>query len=457
VTITAVVGAQFGDEAKGKIVDYLSSDAEYVVRYQGGPNAGHTIRPAGRTLALHQLPVGIVREGCTAVCGAGMVVDPFELVKEIRTLRDEGLFHGKLLLSERAHLILPWHRIQDAWEEETRGSEAGGTTGRGIGPAYMDRAGRWGIRVAELFRPEILRKRLQLLRRTKGFLEGRVGAPTLEQVESDLLAVAAELQPFVAATEPLLWRAVEEGRNVLLEGAQSALLDVDYGTYPFVTSSHPTAAGAALGSGLPPQAIEEVLGISKAYATRVGAGPFPTEALGADGDRLRERGGERGATTGRPRRCGWLDLVLLRFVVRLNGLTALALTKVDVLGGEAQVPVAVGYRTVSGETVTEAPPTLAEDLARVEPLWRFLPGWEEFTPAVKERLADEGYRALPRELRRFVEFVSEETGVPVALISYGPSREETVVVPPGARSLPGGWPPGPPRSPEGPRGGVPVL
>ncbi len=441
MTVTVVVGAQFGDEAKGKVVDYLSGDADYVVRYQGGPNAGHTIRPAGRTLALHQLPVGIVRENCTAVCGAGMVLDPFELVREMRALRDEGLFSGKLLISDRAHLILPWHRLQDAWEEETRGSEAGGTTGRGIGPAYMDRAGRWGIRVAELSRPEILRKRLALLRKTKGFLEGREGVPSPEQVEADLLAVAPEIRPYVVSTEPVLWMAVREGRPILLEGAQSGLLDVDFGTYPFVTSSHPTTAGAALGSGIPPQAIDEVLGISKAYATRVGAGPFPTEARGADGDRLRERGGERGATTGRPRRCGWLDLVLLRYVARLNGLTALALTKVDVLGGEPQVPVAVGYRTVDGETLTEAPPTLSEDLARVEPMWRFLPGWEEFTPALKAQLAEEGYRALPRELRRFMAFVSEEVGVPVTLLSYGPSREETLVVPPGARTAPRGLAP----------------
>ncbi len=441
MTVTVVVGAQFGDEAKGKVVDYLSGEADYVVRYQGGPNAGHTIRPAGRTLALHQLPVGIVRENCTAVCGAGMVLDPFELVREMRALRDEGLFSGKLLISDRAHLILPWHRLQDAWEEETRGSEAGGTTGRGIGPAYMDRAGRWGIRVAELSRPEILRKRLALLRKTKGFLEGREGVPSPEQVEADLLAVAPEIRPYVVSTEPVLWTAVREGRPILLEGAQSGLLDVDFGTYPFVTSSHPTTAGAALGSGIPPRAIDEVLGISKAYATRVGAGPFPTEARGADGDRLRERGGERGATTGRPRRCGWLDLVLLRYVARLNGLTALALTKVDVLGGEPQVPVAVGYRTVDGETLTEAPPTLSEDLARVEPMWRFLPGWEEFTPALKAQLAEEGYRVLPRELRRFVAFVSEEVGVPVTLLSYGPSREETLVVPPGARTGPRGLAP----------------
>ena len=441
MTVTVVVGAQFGDEAKGKVVDYLSGEADYVVRYQGGPNAGHTIRPAGRTLALHQLPVGIVRENCTAVCGAGMVLDPFELVREMRALRDEGLFSGKLLISDRAHLILPWHRLQDAWEEETRGSEAGGTTGRGIGPAYMDRAGRWGIRVAELSRPEILRKRLALLRKTKGFLEGREGVPSPEQVEADLLAVAPEIRPYVVSTEPVLWTAVREGRPILLEGAQSGLLDVDFGTYPFVTSSHPTTAGAALGSGIPPRAIDEVLGISKAYATRVGAGPFPTEARGADGDRLRERGGERGATTGRPRRCGWLDLVLLRYVARLNGLTALALTKVDVLGGEPQVPVAVGYRTVDGETLTEAPPTLSEDLARVEPMWRFLPGWEEFTPALKAQLAEEGYRVLPRELRRFVAFVSEEVGVPVTLLSYGPSRGETLVVPPGARTAPRGLAP----------------
>jgi len=441
MTVTAVVGAQFGDEAKGKVVDYLSADAEYVVRYQGGPNAGHTICPRGRAIALHQLPVGIVRETCSAICGPGMVVDPFEMVKEIRALRDEGLFNGQLLLSDRCHVILPWHRTQDAWEEETRGTEAGGTTGRGIGPAYMDRAGRWGIRVAELFRPEVLGKRLRLMYRTKGFLEGRPGTPTPEQVEAELLTVATELRPFVSSTEPVLWGALQEGRNILLEGAQSVLLDVDHGTYPFVTSSHPTAAGAAMGSGLPPQAIEEVLGISKAYATRVGAGPFPTEASGADGDRLRERGGERGATTGRPRRCGWLDLVLLRYVARLNGLTALALTKVDVLGGEAQVPVSLGYRTVTGETVTDLPPTLTEDLQRVEPLWRYLPGWEEFTPALRARLAEEGYRALPRELRRFVEFVSEETGVPVTLVSYGPSREETVVVPPGARSRPRGMAP----------------
>jgi adenylosuccinate synthase len=445
LTVTVAIGAQFGDEGKGHIVDHLSSEADLTVRFQGGPNAGHTIRIGDRTVILHQLPAGILHSRCTAVCGPGMVIDPFGLTEEIREVREKGLFLGRLVLSERCHVILPHHRLQDAWEEGLRGKDALGTTGRGIGPAYMDRVGRMGVRLADLKRPEILGPKLELLYRAKPYLAGHPDLPPKERLLTDLLRVGNELSAHIQPTESLLWQAVARDDEVLLEGAQSTLLDIDFGTYPFLTSSHGTSAGALTGTGLPPQSVSEVLGVLKAYATRVGGGPFPTEAKGADGDRLREKGGERGATTGRPRRCGWLDLVLLRYAVHLNGMTQLAVTKVDVLGGEPQVPVAVAYHLPDGRESTLEPPALAEDLALVEPIWRFLPGWEEFTPTLRERIAREGHYALPRELRHFLSFVARETGVPVTRVGYGPSREETLELPLGvlesARSL-APWPGG---------------
>lgn len=437
MTVTVIVGAQFGDEAKGKITDYLAARAQFVVRTGGGPNAGHSIRIGEESVVLHQLPCGVLRHGVTAIGGPGMVVDPSGLEEEIRALDQRGLLKGGLLFSDRAHVILPLHRLEDAWEEKVRSAGAAGrsvgTTLRGIGPAYSDRAGRWGLRLADLTRPASLAERLALLYATKEHL---ADLPPEEEMRAELVAVGQRLAPLIQPTEPVLWEALRRRDTILLEGAQSALLDVDFGTYPFVTSSHPTSAGALVGSGIPPQELDEVVGVAKAYATRVGAGPFPTEEEGAAGEYLRREGAEMGATTGRPRRCGWLDLVLLRFAARLNGFSSLAITKVDVLGGLEEVPVCTAYESPSGGRRTLYPPTMADDFRGLTAVYDRLPGWPPFTHALKERLAREGASALPGELKRFLGYLTEQTGVPVEYVSYGPRRHETLWLGRGGRKVP---------------------
>jgi adenylosuccinate synthase len=303
-----------------------------------------------------------------------------------------------------------------------------GTTGRGIGPAYADRYGRWGVRFAEFVRPKLLEERLALIYASKDHLTDR---PPFDDLLRELNGQAEQLAPYVRPTEPILWEAVDRDETILLEGAQSALLDIDFGTYPYVTSSHPTSAGALIGSGIPPAELDRVIGVTKAYATRVGAGPFPTEELSEMGEYLRRQGREHGATTGRPRRTGWLDLVLLRYVTRLNGFTSLAVTKVDVLGGLDEVKVATAYRLPDGSTLTDRPPTLAEDLALAEAVYETLPSWPEFTHRLKEKLRQDGSRAVPSTLGRFLDFIAEATGVPVDYVSYGADRSETVRLPTG--------------------------
>lgn len=435
MTVRIVLGAQFGDEAKGKIADFMAASARYVVRSAGGPNTGHTIVLPEGPVVLHQLACGVLRHGVTGVSGPGMVIQPFKLEEEMQALEQRGLLRGEVVLSDRAHVILPVHEIEDVWEDELRGRQRPGaslgTTKSGIGPAYADRAGRFGIRLAELSRPAVLRERLELLYATKAHL---TNLPPIDELAARLVEVGARLSPFIRPTEPILWDAIGRGENVLLEGAQSALLDVDFGTYPYVTSSHPTSAGALVGSGIPPTELDDVVGVAKAYSTRVGAGPFPTEDTGERGEFLRRVGGERGATTGRPRRCGWMDLVLLRYAARLNGFTSLAITKVDVLGGLDEVPVCVRYRMPDGSTVRDAPPTSAEDLGRAEPVYESLAGWPEFHERLKERVRREGPAALPADLRRYLDFIEEETGVAVEYVGYGAHRDETVWLgPPSAR------------------------
>jgi adenylosuccinate synthase len=444
VTVTVVVGAQFGDEAKGKISDFLAGRAQYVVRTGGGPNAGHSIHLTEGPVVLHQLSCGVLRNGVTAIDGPGMVLDPFGLENELKELDQRQLLRGRVILSDRAHVILPLHRLEDAWEEKVRSGQSAtasvGTTLRGIGPAYADRAGRFGLRLADLLRPAALRERLSLLYAKKRHLPD---LPPLEELLASLSEVGGRLSPMVEPTEPILWEALRRGDHVLLEGAQSALLDVDFGTYPYVTSSHPTSAGALIGSGIAPQELDEVVGVSKAYSTRVGAGPFPTEDTGAMGQFLQREGNERGATTGRPRRCGWLDLVLLRYAARLNGFTSLAVTKVDVLGGLEEIPVCVAYEDPSGGRRTQYPPTLSEDFRALTPVYEKLPGWPEVTTRLKERLHRDGAHAIPAPLRRFLGFITQETGVPVEYVSFGPRRDETLWLGRGGRKVPtlelAGW------------------
>ncbi len=439
-----VVGAQFGDEAKGKISDYLAAGARYVVRSGGGPNTGHSIHLAEGSLVLHQLSCGVLRAGVIGVSGPGMVIQPMKLEDELLELERRGLLRGEAVVSDRAHVLLPVHEAEDAWEDEVRSkvnpAAALGTTRMGVGPAYADRAARFGLRFSDLLRPAGLRERLEILYATKTHLSG---LPAVDALASRLSEVASRLAPRVRPTEPMLWDALARGETVLLEGAQSALLDVDFGTYPFVTSSHPTSAGALVGSGLPPTEVTAIVGVAKAYATRVGGGPFPTEDTGEPGEYLRRVGGERGASTGRPRRCGWLDLVLLRYVARLNGLTSLAITKVDVLGGLDEVPVCNQYVMPDGTTVRDVLPTNADELARAQPVYERFEGWPEFHERRKERLRHEGGRALPAPLRRYLEHVADEVGVPVEYVGYGARRDETVRLEPpagaGPRSAVAAW------------------
>ena len=427
MSVCVVVGAQFGDEAKGKITDFLAAEARYVVRTGGGPNAGHSIQIPEGKVVLHQLACGVLRHGVVGVSGPGMVLQPIALEQEIQDLEKRGLLRGRVVLSDRAHALLPVHEVEDAWQDDLRAKKnpaAGlGTTRRGIGPAYADRAARWGIRMADLTRPTLLRERLELLYATKTHL---TGLPPIDELAAQLSEVGGRLAPLILPTEPLLWEAIARGDRIVLEAAQSALLDVDFGTYPFVTSSHPTSAGALIGSGIPPTEVDEIVGVSKAYMTRVGSGPFPTEQSGDVGEFLQRVGGERGATTGRPRRCGWLDLVLLRYAARLNGLTSFAITKVDVLGGLDEVPVCVQYVMPDGTTVRDILPSQADDLVKAQPVYERLPGWPEFHERAKERLRREGARALPSTLRRYLARITEETGVPVQFVGYGPGRDETV-------------------------------
>lgn len=427
MSVRIVLGAQYGDEAKGKISDYLAAEARYVVRSGGGPNAGHSIHLPEGSIVLHQVAAGVLRHGVTAVSGPGMVVQPMRFLDEIRELEEKHLLRGTIVLSDRAHVLLPIHELEDAWEDELRNQHDPhgglGTTRRGIGPAYADRYGRWGIRYGELNHPATLRARLELLYERKSQVPN---LPPRAELEATLAEAGARLAPYIADVDPILFGALERGDSILLEGAQSALLDIDFGTYPYVTSSHPTSAGALMGSGLPPQCVTEVVGVAKAYATRVGAGPFTTRAAPAEEEFLQRVGGERGATTGRVRSCGWLDLVMLRYVARLNGITSWAITKVDVLGGLDTVPVCVAYTSRDGRQWSDRPPTAVDDYAALEPVYEQLEGWPEFHPRLTERIRREGARALPPAVHRFLEFVGQETGAPVEIVGFGPQRDETV-------------------------------
>jgi adenylosuccinate synthase len=428
---TVIVGAQWGDEGKGKIVDLLALDSDVVCRYQGGPNAGHTIVRDGETFALHHVPSGIL-SGKLCVVGAGCVVDPELLVAELDGLEARGIPTQTVRVSGNAHLIMPWHVAIDSASERHLGRLQIGTTRRGIGPAYADKAARIGIRVQDILDPKILRQKFETALAEKNVVLERVHgvAPLeVEQLAERMETHAARLRPYVADTSLLVDQALRERRRVLLEGAQGTLLDLDHGTYPFVTSSSPIAGAAATGVGIGPTRIDRVLGVAKAYVTRVGEGPFPTEIEGREQERVRELGGEYGTTTGRERRCGWLDLVGLRFAVRVNGMTSLALTKIDVLSAFGELPVCTRYRLPDG-TETEEFPAHQSDFHHAEPVYETLPGWEE-PLGEAESLAD-----LPAAARAYVAFVEERLGVEVSLISVGAERER-VVAPRGLASVAG--------------------
>jgi adenylosuccinate synthase len=421
VPATVVVGAQWGDEGKGKIVDLLAQSSDVVCRYQGGPNAGHTIIVDGETFKIRQVPSGVI-SGKTSVIGAGCVVDPEVLLTELDELESRGIDPRVVVVSGNAHLIMPWHVAIDQASERRLGKLQIGTTRRGIGPAYADKASRIGIRVQDVLDPKILRQKIEVALAEKNVWLERVYEVEpfdLEDVWSRYAGYAERLAPYVGDTSLLVDRALRNGDAVLFEGAQATLLDLDHGTYPFVTSSNPIASGAATGIGIGPTRIDRVIGVAKAYVTRVGEGPFPSEIAGPEHARLRELGGEFGTVTGRERRCGWLDLVALRYAVRLNGITALALTKLDVLSAFAELPVCVRYRLREG---AETPhfPAHQSDFHHARSVWEVLPGWEEPLDDAST-LAD-----LPDAARRYVEFVARELDVPVELVGVGAARERVL-------------------------------
>ena len=419
---TVIVGAQWGDEGKGKIVDLLARDSDVVCRYNGGPNAGHTLVVAGETYKLHHLPSGILYPDVECVIGAGCVVDPETLVRELDDLEARGVSTERVRLSGNAHVIMPWHRLIDGASERRLGKLKIGTTRRGIGPTYADKAFRLGIRVQDLLDPKILRQKIEVALAEKNVWLERVYGSTpleLEELASSAENFARRLRPYVADTSLLVDNAVKAGKSVLLEGANATLLDLDHGTYPFVTSSSTVAGGACTGVGIGPTRIDAVFGVSKAYVTRVGEGPFPTEIRGDAQARMRELGGEYGTTTGRERRCGWLDLVGLRFAVRVNGMTSIALTKLDVLSHFDELPICVAYRLPDGSTTRDFP-AHQSDFHHASPVYETLPGWRQPLVGVTE-LTD-----LPPAARAYVELVERELETPVSLVGTGQARESVV-------------------------------
>ena len=422
--VSIVIGAQWGDEGKGKVVDLLSPSMDFVARYQGGANAGHTIKWGDEEFVLHLIPSGIFHDGTDCVIGNGVVIDPAALMEEIGQVEALGYaVEGRLFISHNAHLIMPYHKALDQARERWRDAEAIGTTGRGIGPAYVDKFARSGIRVVDLLDRDVLRAKLTAAIEEKNtILKAVYGSEGLDidQIVEEYVEFDRAIDPYVTDTAALLQDALADGKRVLAEGAQGALLDVDHGTYPYVTSSHPTAGGCCTGLGVPPTAVDRVIGIVKAYSTRVGNGPFPTELLDETGEQLRATGAEFGATTGRPRRCGWLDLVALSYTARLNGFTELAVTKLDVLSGLDELKVCTAYR-LDGKTTTRFPTDL-RTLERAEPVYETLPGFSGDLGAARQ-LGD-----LPATAQSYLDFVSERTGVPISVVSTGPKREETLVL-----------------------------
>lgn len=421
--VSVVIGTQWGDEGKGKVVDLLSRDVDVVARYQGGANAGHTICWGDKTFVLHLVPSGIFHENVTCVIGNGVVIDPVAVMDEIRMIRELGYdVDGRLLISHNAHLIMPYHKKIEEARERARDAGAIGTTGRGIGPAYVDKFARTGIRVVDLLDRDILRKKLkEAIEEKNAILRGIYDADELdvEQIIDEYVEFDKLIDPYVTDTSQYLGNQLKAGKRVLAEGAQGSLLDVDFGTYPFVTSSHPTVGGCCTGLGVPPTAIDRVIGIVKAYCTRVGNGPFPTELEDQVGERLRSTGDEFGATTGRPRRCGWLDLVALRYTSMINGLTELAITKLDVLTGLDEIKVCTAYRYDGKETTRF--PSEVQTLEKVEPIYESFEGWAEETVGA-HRMND-----LPPAAQKYVRFISEYLGVRASMVSIGPKRDQIVL------------------------------
>src|SRR5580698_996250 len=417
-----VIGAQWGDEGKGKVVDCLAQSFDYTARYAGGHNAGHTVIFDGHRFVLQLIPSGILRPDKKAVIGAGTVVDPAALVTEIENLRKSGIeVRGRLFLSNRAHLIFPYHREMDKAAESARGEATIGTTSRGIGPAYEDKMARRGIRVCDVLEAECFRVKLERVIAEKNLISQAAYGHALETAGllEQSLEIAAHIRGLVADTSVLLNDALDKGETVLFEGAQGTMLDIDHGTYPFVTSSNAISGGAATGLGVAPTRITGVVGVTKAYTTRVGSGPFPTEMPDLDAGAIRERGKEFGAVTGRPRRCGWLDLVVLRYAKMLNGIDSLVVTKLDVFDEQPEIKICVGY-LYKGKLLPNVPPDV-ETLSQVEPEYKTLPGWQSPTPGIQD------VKGLPKAAREYLDFISSALQVQIGMISTGPERDATIV------------------------------
>ena len=418
-----VVGTQWGDEGKGKIIDVLAHKADYVVRFQGGNNAGHTVVVNGEKFILHLLPSGMLHGNGKCIIGPGVVVDPKVLIKEIETLEEKGAKTDHLFISDRAHLIMPYHVKLDELKEEARGKDKIGTTKRGIGPCYADKITRSGIRVGELLDMEIFKERLRVNLEEKNVLFEKVyEAEKLdyEKVLEDYMVYAEKLNHRIIDSVPEVNEALDNGKFVMFEGAQAMMLDINYGTYPYVTSSSPTTGGVTTGAGVAPSKIDKAIGVMKAYTTRVGEGPFVTELLGELGEKLREVGGEYGSTTGRPRRCGWLDCVVGKFAVDINGLTDVVMTKIDVLSGLDTLKIAVGYE-IDGEIYKTVPASI-EKLKKAKPVYEELPGWEEDITNMR------AYDELPENCKRYISRVEEIIGCPISMVSVGPDREQNIFI-----------------------------
>jgi len=417
--VIAVVGGQWGDEGKGKVIDLLARKAHAVVRAQGGDNAGHTVVNDQGKFALHLVPAGVFNPSTTCIIGAGVALNPAILLEEMDLLQSRGVQTSNLLISDRAHLVMPYHLVADRQEESGRGERRIGTTGRGIGPTYVDKVARVGLRTVDLLEPDLFLDKLRLALRR--YRNGTVEADVDEvDLTARYLTYAQRLAPHIAAVEPVVERAVRSGQTVLLEGAHGTLLDLDHGTYPYVTSSSPTVAGLLLGAGVGPRYLTHAVGVFKAYTTRVGAGPFPTEQENEIGEHLRQRGQEYGTTTGRPRRCGWFDVVAARHSVRINGFDAIALTRLDILDELPVLRICTAYR-LDGQIVEHFPASAAA-LSRCEPVYEELPGWERPTGEVRS------FEDLPSRARAYVRRLEELLGAPVALIGVGADREQTIPV-----------------------------
>ncbi|MCX7922321.1 MAG: adenylosuccinate synthase [Clostridia bacterium] len=418
-----VVGTQWGDEGKGKYIDMLAGDSDMVVRFSGGNNAGHTIVADGVKYALHLIPSGILHKGKTCIIGNGVVVDPAVLLKEMKGLNEKGVSTDNLLISDRAHVIMPYHKELDELQEKFRGSNSIGTTKRGIGPAYSDKTERSGIRVCDLIDEEVFAQKVRANLEVKNLIIEKVyGGEKFdaEQIISEYSAYAKELKKHVVDTNDIVFDAIEAGKNILFEGAQATFLDLDFGTYPYVTSSNPVAGGVCTGAGVGPVSINEVYGVLKAYTSRVGAGPFPTEQDNEIGDTIRELGWEYGTTTGRPRRCGWLDAVMIRYAARVNGLTALAINHVDTIGKLDKIKLCVAYKK-DGAVIKHFPSSLKE-LAKCEPVYEDFDGWNVDISNVKT------YDGLPENAKKYLKRIEELTGVKVKFIGVGKDREQTITV-----------------------------